>query len=201
MRKLRLVVIAIALMTIASTPAHAFFIFQHVVDPDQELRRYGGEVLETIANLYSRVSVLERGDSFDGTVEFQDLGERLQNVVWDLDAYVENIDGDTDVRIERLRGTHEDVYEKVGLIFSDRSYAYQLLSRHDLSLTLPETERQVFVQASTVIRILAETISETNLRSDGADITDVIKFLKLNETVLVLLDVLSLHSILLSTTR
>ena len=208
MRKVRLVVVAIALMTITSTPTHAFFIFQHTVNPDQELRQYGGEVLGSIAELYSRISLLERGDMFDEAEEFRDLGERLQGVAEELDVYIEDVyiedvDGDrnADIEIDRLRENHEDMYEKIQFTYSDRSYTHQLLARHDLKLELPTKEQQVFVQASRVIRILANTISEASLRGQGGDINDVKRFQQLNETVLVLIDILSLHSILLSTTR
>lgn len=206
MRRLRIAAIAVALTMASSAPANAWFIFQPIKHADMELRVLGGEVLQSIAEVYKRVSELERTGSdelLQEGVSFHDLGNDLQNVVRKLDAYAESIgdDGEASIDIGKLKNEHEDMYGKVEFVFSNQSYAYHLAARHGLTLTLPETEREVFAQASSVITILSDTIAMTTLRTPDGDVDEVKKFQELNETILVLIDVLSSHSILLSTTR
>ena len=201
MQNLRLVLISTALIIMTAAPANAFFIFQWTKDTDPELREYGSVVLDAVGDLYRRVSVLERDGSSGQDVEFGDIAERLHSVRAGLDMFVARLDTNSDVDIGTLAAQDEAMYNELAFTFSDQSYVFHLVSEYDLKLELPATEHEVFQQASQVINIMSQKLEMTKLRGNGADVNDVKQFQVLNRDVSVLIELLSMHSILLSTTR
>lgn len=200
MRHLRWLAIVIGLAVFAPIPAHSIFIFQNIQDPSEESRVAGGELLRAIADVYGTIAMVERNEISDAGSTFEELSERLLRVADETESIVGRTATGEDIPHHFLdEYVGERVARQIREVFSANSYANWILGTDEWSLAMPSNDVAVYEQSGRVIRRLADYVREASeLRSQDATVAHVENFRSLNAAVSQAVDVLALHSILLS---
>ena len=200
MRHLRCLAIVIGLAAFAPIPAHSIFIFQNISDPSEESRVAGGKLLRAVADVYNTIAMVERNEISNAEGAFEELSERLLGIANETESFVGRITTGEDIPYHLLdEYLGEDVGRKIREILSTNSDANAILGTDEWSLVMPSNDVELYEQSSRVIRRLADYVQEaSDLRSQNATVVHVEKFRSLNAAVSQAVDILALHSILLS---
>ena len=187
----------LGLSILVSTASQATFITQNPANPLAGSREAGSQVLAAISEIYGTVAQLERQDLENAQLAFGDLSDRLRDLSEEYEDLAQDLNG-----IEPI----DDNWINERTSFpADRTFGPGSPARWTLgldSLSMPNTKRDVFLQAQVVLQALATRVQEAGiLSSSNVGVADVEQFRSLNDAVWEALNIMTLHSIMLSTVR
>ena len=207
MRQLRHLAIVIALAAFVPLPAHAVYICQIFTTPSQEARDAGAEFLNVVSRVYSTIAMLENEQLTDADASFADLAARLRVLAASPDFCFENLSAVS--QTIDLRNIDSDIYsdtrQRLSSIWETNSYANLYFSSptqledNKRALSQPQNRTDVYAQSRMVVERLADHVQEAQtLSSQESTISDLLIFRRLHRLISEAVDILALHSILLS---
>lgn len=200
MPRLRQFAIVMTLLAVwASVPAHAIFISQDPTDPPPELRTAGSGILMVISDIYRTIADLESGELDSARDSFTDLRARLLDAASQFDSFANDLATSKRVDLSRIS---EQLRARTEQVLRNDSVASRVIGVDGVVLSMPSNDVDVYAQTARVVRALAtELTAAENLPSRGATIASIVRFRSLTAALSQAINVLSLHSILLSTIR
>ena len=202
MQLLRNCVFAIALSVAVAGPAHAVYGVQYIPDPTEIERDAGVGFFGIVSEIYATVASLESGTLPSADARFDDLRDDLVELAALYDELADSPPTSEGRDRPSIDPTLLGQAQETLAPDSYSSWALGLTDPEGPQLSMPNTDTEVFSQGSVVLRALAEKLIEAgSLRSQGAEISDVVWFRALNFAVSEAVNVLAILSILLSTSR
>ena len=201
MRTIRDIVLVTALTMALAAPVHASFCVQYIRDTPEILTEQCVEVLSVGGGLYSAFALLETGDNARALAAFNELGSRLGNLSAQYQVLARappaaptsmsrpNLDGSTLEQFQQILSPQSAASRALGLANGSSGFS------------MPADDAAVFAQAALVLDALANRLDDAgSLASTPVSIDHVRQFRSLAAAVAYSIDVLAIHSILLSTT-
>ena len=203
MRQLRHLAIVIALAAFVPLPAHAVYICQIFATPSQEARNAGAGFLNVVSQVYSTIAMLENEQLTDATSSFTGLAVRLRDLAVSPDFCFE--DPSAASQPIDLQNIGLDTKRRLSSIWETNSYANLYFSSptqledNKRALSQPQNRTDVYAQSRMVVERLADHVQEAQtLSSQESTISDLLIFRRLHRLISEAVDILALHSILLS---